>query len=148
MAHEDEIAALAATPAILRSLLEDRRESRPAGNEDWTAGEVVAHLRDCEEYRLQRCGRMRDEDEPGLPAFDQEALARERDYASVDIRLALARFEELRDEVVRLLSGLDEAQWQRTGRHEEEGLITIESHVRHAISHDLVHLRQIAESFR
>jgi hypothetical protein len=32
------------------------------------------------------------------------------------------------------------------GLHEENGRITIEEHIRHAISHDLIHLRQIAES--
>ena len=48
--------------------------------------------------------------------------------------------------MVELLAGLDEAGWQRTALHEELGRITIENHIRHAISHDLVHLRQIAES--
>jgi len=110
--------------------------------------EVVAHLRDCEEFRLLRCSRMRDEDEPVLATFDQEALARERNYASVNVGVVLAEFEDRRERVLRLLSALEEAQWLRTGLHEEDGLITIESHVRHAISHDLVHLRQIAESLR
>jgi len=91
---------------------------------------------------------MRDEDEPVLATFDQEALARERNYASVNVGVVLAEFEDRRERVLRLLSALEEAQWLRTGLHEEDGLITIESHVRHAISHDLVHLRQIAESLR
>ena len=146
MPHEDELSALAATPIILRSLLAGGRESRPAGDEDWTAKEVIAHLRDCEEFRLLRCRRMRDEDEPFLAAFDQENLAWERDYASTDLAAALNAFERLRAAVLELLEALDNDGWQRVGLHEEDGRITIESHVRHAISHDLVHLRQIAES--
>ena len=148
MPHDDELAALGATPIVLRSLLAEGRESRPAGDEDWTAKEVVAHLRDCEEFRLLRCRRMRDEDEPYLAAFDQEALARERDYASCDLDQALDSFAQLRGQVLALLAALDDAGWQRVGLHEEDGRITIESHIRHAISHDLVHLRQIAESLR
>jgi hypothetical protein len=146
MPHDDELAALAATPIILRSLLAEGRDSRPAGDEDWTAIEVVAHLRDCEEFRLLRCHKMRDEHEPFIAAFDQEELARERNYATVNLGEALDTFELLRGQVLELLAALDETGWQRAGMHEEDGRITIESHIRHAMSHDLVHLRQIAES--
>jgi DinB superfamily len=144
--HDDELAALTATPVILRSLLAEGRESRPAGDEDWTAAEVVAHLRDAEEFRLLRCRRMRDENEPFIAAFDQEQLARDRDYPSTDLAEALEAFERLRSRVLQLLAALDDRAWQRAGLHEENGRITIEAHIRHAISHDLVHLRQIAES--
>jgi DinB family protein len=146
MPHEDEIAALAATPVILQRLLIGPGERRPAGSEGWTAKEVVAHLRDTEDYRLRRCQRMRDEELPSLESFDQEELARKRDYASTDLAAGLAAFASLRRSVVDLLAALDDMGWQRTAQHEELGLITIESHIRHAISHDLVHLRQIAES--
>ena len=68
MTYDDEVAALAATPVILEGLLADGRQSRPSGDEDWTAKEVVAHLRDTEDYRLERCRKMRDQDEPYLGA--------------------------------------------------------------------------------
>jgi hypothetical protein len=148
MPHADELAAMAATPVVLRGLLAARQVSRPSGDEGWTAGEVVAHLRDCEEFRLARCRRMRDETEPFLEAFDQEALARERDYRSVELEQALEAFGTLRARVVDLLAALDEAGWQRAAKHEELGRITIESHIHHAMSHDLVHLRQISESLQ
>src|SRR6478672_7169221 len=108
MPHDDELAALGATPVILESLLAEGRESRPSGDEDWTAKEVVAHLRDTEDFRLERCRRMRDRDEPYLEAFDQEVLARERDYASTDIKDALASFSAFRRKVVELLAALDD----------------------------------------
>jgi DinB superfamily len=126
--------------------LAESRTSRLSGNEGWTAPEVVAHLRDAEEYRLTRCQRMRDEEEPFLESFDQEALASEKHYASVEPIQALEAFALLRGRVVELLLGLDESGWQRTARHEELGVITVESHIHHAMSHDLVHIRQIAES--
>jgi hypothetical protein len=146
MPHDDELAALAATPAILRSLLAADRVSRPSGDEGWTATEVVAHLRDCEQIRLARCRLMLDETEPFIAAFDQEQIARDHDYASANLALALSAFELFRGQVLGLLTGLRDDEWQRSGLHEEEGRITIEAHTRHAISHDLVHLRQISES--
>ena len=146
MAHEDELAALGATPVVLRALLVGGVDGGPAGDEGWSAREVVAHLRDCEEFRLERCHLMRDETEPLLAAFDQEALALERDYKSVSIDSALDAFAEYRERVVQLLAELSDEQWERTGMHEESGRITIVGHIRHAISHDLLHLRQIAQS--
>jgi len=89
---------------------------------------------------------MRDEQEPFLASFDQEALARDRGYASVNVAEALSSFARLRAQMLELLSGLDNSSWLRVGLHEEDGRITIESYIRHAISHDLAHLRQIAES--
>jgi hypothetical protein len=148
MAYETELTALAATPTVLRRLLVAGWESRPAGDEGWTATEVVAHLRDCEEYRLLRCRRMRDEDQPFLEAFDQEALALERDYKSANQQATLDAFERVRGDVIALLSALDETAWRRRGRHEELGTMTIEDQARQAVAHDLLHLGQIAESLR
>jgi hypothetical protein len=148
MPHDDELAALAATLTVLRGLLAGGYGSNPAGEEGWTAKEVVAHLRDCEEFRLARCISIRDEDEPFIAAFDQEQLALDRIYPSTVLTDELAAFGRLRGQVLELLAALDDGGWQRAGLHEQLGRITIEDHIRHAISHDMVHLRQIAESFQ
>jgi len=84
--------------------------------------------------------------EPLIAAFDQDALARERNYAATDVRAAMQEFGRLRQRVLGLLTDLSLTDWRRAGRHEETGRITIESYVRHMISHDLVHLRQISLS--
>jgi hypothetical protein len=146
MRHDDELAALAATPVVLGSLLEGGRAELPVGDDGWGPKEVVAHLRDCEDFRLRRCVKMRDEIAPFLPAFDQQQLALDHNYATTDLAEALADFERLRGQVLELLASLDEGDWRRAGMHEEDGRITIERHIRHAINHDLTHLRQIAES--
>ena len=66
MPHADELDSLAATSIILHGLLDADPESRPAGDEGWAANEVVAHLRDCEAYFLQRCRRILAEQDPFL----------------------------------------------------------------------------------
>ena len=146
MSHSDELEGLAATPTILRRLLADNPPSTPSGDEGWTAREIAAHLRDCEEFFLLRYGQMAHEDTPALTAFDQDALAHDRNYAATDLSAALDAFEQLRGRSLALLSALSERDWQRAGMHEESGRITIESHARHNLSHDLVHLRQVSES--
>jgi hypothetical protein len=146
MTHADEIDALSATPIILRQLLAGDPTSRPSGDEGWSAREIVAHLRDCEEIFVQRYTKMAQESEPVIAAFDQEALARDRHYAATDLGAALDAFEQHRGHSLELLRSLDDGGWQRGGKHEEAGRITIESFARHSMSHDLAHLRQIAEA--
>jgi hypothetical protein len=106
--------------------------------------EVICHLRDADESALQRMRLMRDEENPRLAAYDQEAWAVERDYATADLPTAVTTFIQGRTIYVQELASLTEADWQRTGQHEEEGQITILSHTLHQVSHDAVHLAQIA----
>lgn len=146
MPHTDELDVLAATPIILHALLDGNTSGRPAGDEGWAPNEVVAHLRDCEERFLQRCETMLQQDDPFLDAFDQEQLARENDYRSVDAPAALASFDHFRRQMIEFLTALDDTDWQRAGDHQEQGRTTIENQVRRMIRHDLAHMRQIAES--
>lgn len=144
--HDYLLDALAATPAILRGLLTGAEAGRPAGDEGWTAREVVAHLRDAEEFSLSRYHKMASEEEPSLAAYDQEALAHERKYSETDLAAAIDSYEQGRGRSVNLLKSLRDVDWQRSGRHEERGTITIEQLATTNLYHDIVHLRQITES--
>ncbi|MGI8549472.1 MAG: DinB family protein [Dehalococcoidia bacterium] len=140
------LSGLAATPTVLRRLLAGAGQGRPAGDEGWTPKEVVAHLRDAEEMTLGRYRQIVAEEGALLKAYDQEALARERQYGQTDLTEALAAFEQLRDQSLHVLSVLDEAGWQRAGRHEERGRQTLQQLASTTAFHDLLHLRQITES--
>lgn len=145
---QDLLDALRATPTTLTALLqmctEEQARLARGGDEDWSVVEVVCHLRDAEENALERMHTMRDQDNPLLPAFDQERWAEERGYAQARLHDALSAFCELRAQYVAELVQLPPAQWERTGRHEEQGQITIQAHALHIVSHDCVHLAQIA----
>jgi hypothetical protein len=146
--NHDLFEALKATPETLTGLLagvsEAQARSAKGGDENWSVVEVVCHLRDAEEISLQRTEAMRDQDNPLIAGYDQEALARERNYRETDLRSALAGFISFRQRHVDALSALTAEQWERSGQHNEIGRITIFAYALHKASHDAIHCAQIA----
>jgi hypothetical protein len=64
------------------------------------------------------------------------------------LETAVTAFLQRRTIYLTELAALAEEAWQRRGQHEEEGEITIHSHTLHLVSHDAVHLAQIARQLR
>ncbi len=87
---------------------------------------------------------MRDQDHPRIAGYDQEALARDRNYAADQTDRALSSFLTLRRQHVDELDRLGLAEWNRPGEHSEYGRITILDHAQHLVAHDLDHLAQLA----
>jgi hypothetical protein len=148
----DLVDALAAGPDALDGLLvgvdDDLARRAKGGDEGWSVVEVVCHLRDVEERAVERVQAMRDQDEPLLAAYDQDAWAIERDYAGADLRGAAAAFGRHRADHVATLRALSAAGWARTGRHAEQGPVTVENHTIHLATHDVQHLAQVARALR
>jgi hypothetical protein len=144
----DLIDALRATPDTLTGLLanitQKQAQEAKGGDENWSVVEVLCHLRDAEEFSTQRVTRMRDLDNPAIIPYDQEKLAIERNYATQDMRTALADFIALRRQHLVVLEGLSPEGWERSGHHLEMGTITIFSHILHKVCHDAIHCAQIA----
>ena len=149
MTHDDIIAALDSTPPVLQRLVQGLSDEQLRAGHDagtWSINEVVVHLRDADEKSLERFEKMAREDRPFLAAYDQESLARERDYQHADAAAALADFTAIRGRMLALFRSLSPADLGRPGMHEETGAITIGSLAEHIISHDLNHLAQIARA--
>jgi hypothetical protein len=144
----DLLDAFKATPEILTALLDnvtqEQAQSAKGGNEGWSIVEVVCHLRDAEEIAAQRMETIRDQASPLIHGYDQEELARERNYAAEDLRSALAGFMEFRQRHITGLSALAPQQWERPGQNSELGTVTIMNHTQHMAAHDAVHCAQIA----
>jgi hypothetical protein len=146
--HHDLIDALEATPETLAALLVgvSQAQARAArgGDENWSVIEVLCHLRDAEEISLQRMQAMRDQENPAITGYDQEALAHARNYRDADLRSALKDFTAFRERYTAALSALKPESWERTGQHNEIGQITIFAHTIHHAAHDAIHCAQIA----
>ncbi|MCX6047486.1 MAG: DinB family protein [Chloroflexi bacterium] len=145
----EAIETLRLTPQVLTTLLRDvspaRAQAARGGDEGWSVVEVVCHLRDTEEIALQRFRTLRDAMEGLIGGFDQEALARERNYAADDLAGALEAFVNLRMSHLAELIALTSGQWEKLGRHRTNGPVTILNHTLHAVWHDSVHIAQITQ---
>ena len=146
MTRQEIVDTLRALPgqveALVRDLDEEALRRRPAPDQ-WSIKEVCAHLRDSLEIDGERIRRMLEEGEPFLPAYDQEALARERDYQNESMALIMTALRAFSGGIAYVLEGLGEEQWQRSGRHEERGPISIGQYAEAQAEHARQHLEQI-----
>jgi hypothetical protein len=144
----DMLDAYQVTPDILKNLLKDvsqeQAQSAKGGDEGWSVVEVMCHLRDTEEFALNRNKLMRDQENPNIIPYNQEQLAKDRRYADQDLRQALSDFIRLRQEHVSFLESLSEDDWHRSGQHPEAGRVEIFDHTLHMVCHDAIHCAQIA----
>lgn len=149
--RQEPLKTLRAVPVVARALAEpfddDTIRQRPVGGE-WAAIEVLGHMADADERGLARIERMLAEDNPELPGFDQAALVAESRHIDGRMMIELDRLEAAVTVLVARLAGLDDAGWQRTGRHAEHGPITVASLVAHTTGQDVDHLAQIARGSR
>jgi len=146
MTHQQIVDALRALPSqieeLVQGLSEDALRWRPSPH-DWSIKEVCCHLRDSSEIDGERIRRMLSEDDPLLPPYDQEALARERDYQSEGMPLVLTALRAFSGGLAYLLENLGEEEWQRGGRHEERGPISIAQYAQLLADHAREHLEQV-----
>ncbi len=138
-----------ATPRVLRTLTSGRSDDElnwRSRNEDWSIVEVIAHLADAEDNSHERVKRMLAEEHPSFLDYDEKAWARDRDYRSKTLDEVLTRFCDQREAHIRTLEALDDTGWARTGDHNTMGALTVSSITDSMISHDMMHLGQIADS--
>jgi hypothetical protein len=146
MTGQQIIDALRALPNQIEELVlglsEDALRWRPSPGE-WSIKEVCCHLRDSSEIDGERIRRMLSEDNPFLASYDQEALARERDYQNESMPLVLTAVRAFSGGLAYLLENLSDGEWQRRGRHQERGPISIAQYAQLLADHARGHLEQI-----
>ena len=112
----------------------------------WSIRQIVAHLADAELVGAHRFRQVIAEETPTLMAFDQDAWARNLDYAQRKPKQSLETFRRLRAENYDLLKQLAPEAFERAGNHTRNGRMTlaqmVESFARHAESH----ARQLQET--
>lgn len=148
-AHHGLVRALAALPEEIARAIDGHPSEalcRPGSDGAWGVVEHLCHLRDWEEIFVERVRAILTEDQPFLPAYDDDLWPVERDYRGEEPARALDRFRELRRSLVALLDGLPYEAWHRTGRHGLLGEITLLWIADHAREHGEEHLAQIREA--
>jgi hypothetical protein len=144
------VTALAGTPDVLKSLLKDLQSDDPAWDfladpERFNLREIIAHLGDWEPIFLERMVRTYSEENPLLPAIDEEKLAKDHGYAQSDPKKNLEDFETCRVQMVGFLENLKDEEWNRTAEREKYGSITLEHLAVLTLGHDGYHMQQVAQ---
>jgi DinB superfamily len=103
------------------------------------------HMADLEREFGERIRRLLGEDEPFLPDFDGERVAKERQYLALDLGAGVAAFASAREETVRRLSGLSLEAWTRRGRQQGVGTVSLAEMPGRIFDHDRAHLNEIAD---
>jgi DinB superfamily len=104
------------------------------------------HLADLErEGYGTRITRLLGEDEPELPDFDGDRIARERDYQRWEPDLALRLFAEARRVNLGRLAALDAAALGRRGRQVGVGVVYLADIPHMMAAHDRSHVDELLE---
>jgi hypothetical protein len=127
--------------AAVNGLTEARLDTpyRPAG---WTVRQVVHHVPDSHMNAYIRFKLALTEDEPTIKTYEQQLWADLADTKDTPVEVSLATVDVLHDRWVRLLRSLSPADWKRSFRHPELGLVSLEKnlalyawHGRHHVAH-------------
>jgi hypothetical protein len=141
------LADLSRTPEFLRRALARIRADelrRPPKSGGFSFVEQLWHLADLErEGYEQRIRRILAEDEPELPDFEGDRIARERRYLERDAHEGLEIFRLARERNVAALSRATSADFMRSGTQAEVGRITLADLPRMMSEHDQGHRAEI-----
>lgn len=145
------LSLLEKTPFLLETMLRDlpevlmRWKPKP---ERWSIAEVLGHLSDIEMVYADRTRRIVTEEAPMLQKYDGASTVVIGDYVRGSGSENLASFVQSRRATVILLRSIPADSGEREGTHSELGNFTLHQMLSEWASHDLGHLRQIAELYR
>ena len=136
---------IAEAPAKLRAAVEGLTSEqietpyRPGG---WTVRQVVHHVPDSHLNSYCRFKLALTEDEPTIKAYHEDRWAELGDVRTAPIEVSLALLESLHERWVLLLTSLEPADFARTFRHPDIGVVSLAQnaclyawHGRHHVAH-------------
>ncbi len=128
--------------AVVKNVSDAQLTKRP-DPKNWSAKEVVCHVRDTEESFMMRFLSILAMDDPKFLPVEPDRWAVERQYQRNDVQEALAALKTRREETLRFFRGLKPDQWERSGVHATRGRMTLKDFVELMAWHDDNHLDQL-----
>jgi DinB superfamily len=128
--------------------VDDALLSRRPDDANWSAREVICHVRDIEESFMARLQIIMLMNEPKFLPVEPDRWAEERQYQRNDVMEALQAFRTRRDESLKFLRGLKVEQWERGGIHATRGHMSIKDFVGLMAWHDDNHLDQLKRALK
>jgi uncharacterized damage-inducible protein DinB len=138
----DDIAWLPAQLRAATGNLSDAALDTPYREGGWTVRQVVHHVADSHMQSYSRCKFALTESNPTIMAYNEAVWANLLDARTLPVATSLALLEGLHARWSTLLGSLQEADWQRTYMHPDNGSMTLDRtlalyawHGRHHLAH-------------
>jgi len=106
---------------------------------------ALAHFADWNDIFRARLEKTRDEEFPTLPDADEGQIAIDRDYENSNPVETLAKFKSSRRDLIEMINGLSETDWDRRAVKIGAGDLSISEHISLIMAHDDYHMRQIID---
>ena len=149
LTKEQALALLAAAPTRIAALTEGlapaQMQTAPAPDE-WSANEVLAHLRACADVWGKCIAAMLAEDMPTLRAVNPRAWIKQTNYRDLDFRLSLRAYRAQRADQLTDLEPLPHEDWSRAATVTGAGAVltrTVLFYAEWMARHERTHIRQI-----
>ena len=143
--NRQAICEIAEAPARLRAAVEGLSTEQldtPYRPDGWTVRQVVHHLPDSHLNSYCRFKLALTEDEPTIKPYREDRWAELEDSRATPIEVSLALLESLHKRWVLLMESLGPADFERTFRHPDIGVVTLAQsaclyawHGRHHVAH-------------
>ena len=146
---EQILSMLAEALPRLRTLTEGLKSSplhTPPQPGEWSANEVLAHLRSCADVWGRSIEVILVEDQPIIRAINPRTWMKSTDYPEQDFQPSLQAFSKQRTGLLRVLKSLPEEAWWRTATVTGAGKPlerSVHSYAEGLALHERPHLKQI-----
>jgi hypothetical protein len=116
------------------------------GRGEWSAVEVLAHIRACDDVWGDYIGRILAEETPTIRAMNPRTWVKRTDYPKQGFKASFRKFKAQRAELLRVLESLTAKEWARkamvtgVGRPIER---TVWNYADRLAVHERAHLKQI-----
>lgn len=111
----------------------------------WSTQQVVCHIVDFEPIYADRIKRVIAENEPLILSGDPDLFAAGLSYSERDVAVELTLARAVRTQLATILRSHPESIAQRVGRHNEDGLLSLETLLRRITGHIPHHIKFIRE---
>jgi hypothetical protein len=130
---------------LTADLSEEALQMKPASDE-WSANEVLAHLRACADVWGTCMMKIIAQDQPTWRAVNPRTWIKQTDYPELDFRPSLHAFTRQRADLLAVLDPLSIDAWSRTATVTGGGKpleLTVLSYAQRLAVHERPHIRQI-----
>jgi len=146
---EQVLTLLAATPSRIAELtagLAPALLHTPPNHDEWSAHDVLAHLRACADVWGNCIVAMIAEDTPTLRAVNPLTWIKKTDYLELEFRPSLRSFATQRAELLAVLGPLPHEGWSRAATVTGAGKVlerTVLSYAQRLARHERPHVKQV-----